>query len=363
MIRVIKKEFCNGCGACAAVCPQNAVHMKENWEGFLYPSVRKSICTACGLCEQVCSAAERTKLPEASACFGARAKEDRFRMLGTSGGIFPLLAAQVLLRGGSVWGAAFGEDGVLRHIEIFKKADIAKISRTKYVQSDLSQVWTRIQTAAAEGRLVLFCGTPCQTEAVRAFLGSDRGRVVLVDLVCFGVPSPGIWRRYALYLERRYGGKLELFSFRDKRNHDSGHTCMAQVGGVEHVWASDRDLYCRSYFRNVNQRPSCFHCRYCTTNRNSDITLGDFWGIEEVQPGFDDGMGCSAVICHTEVGKRLWERVCPELQWFVCSEAEIANKQQPCLRKPGKAHPRRWLYMLLWRFLPISAWLKLIGRL
>lgn len=359
---MVAQGLCTGCGACAAVCPRNAIHMEEDWEGFLYPAIREADCTACGLCEQVCPVAGGTVSPRETACFGARAKEDGARLLGSSGGIFPLLAARTLQNGGSVWGAALGEDGSLCHVEIFREGDIPKISRTKYIQSDLSQVWGRIRTAAAE-RQVLFCGTPCQTEAVRAFLGKDRGGVILVDLICYGVPSPGIWRRYASYLERRYGGTLERVSFRDKRNRDNGHTYAVQAGGTEYVWPLDSDLYCRSYFSNVNVRPSCFHCRYCSTARNSDITLGDFWGIEGIRPGFDDGMGCSAVICHTAEGKRLWEQIRSDLQWFSCGEAEIANERQPRLREPVRAHPRRRLYLRLLRFLPFPIWLRLFRRM
>ena len=113
----------------------------------------------------------------------------------------------------------------------------------------------------------------------------------------------------------------------------------------------------------MNLRPSCFRCRYCTPDRSSDLTLGDFWGIETVRPGFDDGMGCSAVLCRTEAGEALWRRVRQETEWFACGVEEIANDSQPRLREPTAERPGRGAYMALWRLLPFSLWLRLFRRL
>lgn len=359
MIEIVEKRYCTGCGVCAAVCPRGAVQMETDAEGFWYPKVRRALCTDCGACKRVCPLTQEPARPSERVCFGAGAAAAEVRRLGSSGGIFPLLAARVLQDGGSVWGAALLEDGAVQHMEIRDEADIGRISRTKYVQSDMGPVWEQIRRPAERGRPVLFCGTPCQTDAVRSFLGPDRGGVILVDLICYGVPSPEVWRQYTAYLSQQYGGPFRSFSFRDKRNGDNGHLCAARLGEREYTWPLARDLYCRSVFLNINLRPSCFRCRYCTTARSSDITLGDFWGIEKVRPGFDDGMGCSVVICHTEAGRRLWERIRPEVRWFPCTEQEAANEMQPRLREPARPHPRRGLYMGLRHVMPFSRWIKL----
>ncbi len=359
------RRLCTGCGACAAVCPQGAVRMKEDKDGFLYPEVLTDICTQCGLCHRMCPLEKEQSGKDNSVglSFAAKAKRKQVRLLGSSGGMFPLLARQVLKSGGSVWGAALLEDGRVQHREIHTEAEIPAISGTKYVQSDLQEVWGQIRLSLKEGRRVLFCGTPCQADALRTFLGEERGNLILVDLICYGSPSPGIWRRYVSYLERRYGGVFRSFSFRDKRKGDGGHTCAARLGEQEYTWPLDSDLYCRAYFSGINLRPACFHCQYCTAARSSDITLGDFWGIEKVRPGFDDGWGCSAVICHTEAGMELFKQVRDETEWFPCGVEDAANDHQPRLKEPTQAHPGREFYLFLRRMMPFSLWLRLFRHL
>lgn len=359
---MVEKEHCTGCGACKAVCPQGAIVMHRDWEGFLYPRIKRALCTHCGLCTKVCPITKEMRPLDESVCFGAKAKDERVRDLGSSGGVFPLLAASVLRSGGTVWGAELAEDGVVRHIEIHTEEDISRISRAKYVQSDLSRVWDRIKPLLQEGNPVLFCGTPCQTDALRVYLGKDWSNLFLVDIICYGVPSPVIWKNYVKYLESRLGGEFHDFRFRDKRNRDNGHTCMISVGEQEYTYSLDDDLYCWLFFRNINIRPACFRCRYCTTARNSDITLGDFWGIELINPNFDDGYGSSVVICHTSAGQKLWSQIQNETQWFVCDRQMVVNDRQPRLREPAKAHAKRQIYLFLRRLMPFPLWLWLIRR-
>lgn len=280
--------------------------------------------------------------------------------MGSSGGLFPLLASQILAQGGAVFGAALLEDGSVRHICVRRREELPRITRTKYVQSDLSQVWGQLRPRLEEGP-VLFCGTPCQTDGVRAFLGEDRAGIVLVDLICYGVPSPGVWERYVRYLERRYRGVFRGFSFRDKRA-EYGRACSLRVGERELVWPLSKDLFCRTYFKNVNLRPSCFRCGYAAAERTSDLTLGDFWGVEGVRPGFDDRRGCSVVLCHTRAGTELWEQVRDQTRWFACREEDAANESQPRLRTPTRPSPRRGLWMGLYGRIPFPLWLRLAVR-
>ena len=357
---MVGKELCTGCGACGAVCSEKAVVMRPDREGFLYPELDPARCTGCGACGVVCPASRRERRGGERSCFGARAQSEELRGLGSSGGLFPLLASQILAQGGAVFGAALLEDGSVRHICVRRREELPRITRTKYVQSDLSQVWGQLRPRLEEGP-VLFCGTPCQTDGVRAFLGEDRAGTVLVDLICYGVPSPGVWERYVRYLERRYRGVFRGFSFRDKRA-EYGRACSLRVGERELVWPLSKDLFCRTYFKNVNLRPSCFRCGYAAAERTSDLTLGDFWGVEGVRPGFDDRRGCSVVLCHTRAGTELWEQVRDQTRWFACREEDAANESQPRLRTPTRPSSRRGLWMGLYGRIPFPLWLRLAVR-
>jgi coenzyme F420-reducing hydrogenase beta subunit len=358
--KMTPKSLCTGCGACAAACKEKAITMKRDGEGFAYPAITPALCTHCGLCDKICPIQKGPASAGENVFFGARAREEGARLCGSSGGIFPLLAARVLQSGGVVFGAALSENGRVQHKSIRRIEELPQITRTKYVQSDLSAVFSELLDLLPAERPVLFCGTPCQCAALRALFGKVEG-LLLVSLICFGVPSPGIWERYVRFMEKQYGGPFHSFSFRDKRNRDNGHTAALQIGGREYCCPLSKDPFCSSFFRRINLRPCCSHCRYCTVDRESDITLGDFWGIEQLKPDWEDGLGCSAIICHTPEGMRLWESIRERTEWFSCEEKDLANPRQPRLRQPTALSPLRPLYMRLYRLLPFSCWIRLFG--
>lgn len=351
-----EKKLCTGCGTCEAACPQNAITLIPDKEGFLYPSIDESLCNQCALCSQKCPILKPTSGDNDHSCFGARAKEADTRLLGSSGGIFPLLARHVLHNGGIVFGASLLENGTVAHISISHPKELTQITKTKYVQSSLSGIWKNIQTLLDDGHTVLVCGTPCQTEGLRSYLSKEYDNLFLIDLICYGVTSPGIWHSYIQFLEKEHGRKLKNFFFRDKSNCDNGHTIKLQFQDLELSYSIYKDPFLRSYFKNINIRPSCYHCRYCKITRNSDMTLGDFWGIEQVNPAFDDGMGNSLLICHTPKGKFLFDSIKKDTEWFPCTEADIL---QPRLQTPTKRPLLRQVYMQLYHWLPFSLWIRL----
>lgn len=352
----MKKENCCGCQACADVCPVNAIHMYADEEGFWYPKTERTICINCGLCEKVCPMENEGRKNEEELYLGIQAKDDAIRYASSSGGMFPLLAHAVLKKHGVVYGAGYDGNMEVLHKRAEDMEQLEAIKRTKYVQSNLSGIYREIQEELEKDRWVLFCGTPCQAQALRLFLNGKDAKLLLADLVCYGVGSPGIWKDYTAYLECRYKGKLQSFSFRDKRNRDHGRTCSFAVEGKEVVNALLRDVYCRMYFENYSIRPSCYHCGFCRIQRSSDFTIGDFWGVERVRADFDDGMGTSLAIAHTEKAKRFWEEIKKDARWFSCKKEDIL---QPRLMEPVKAARHRKLFMALYRSLPFSVFIKL----
>ncbi len=330
-----KKEICCGCSACAEICPEGAIHMVQDGEGFYYPKINKAVCTECGKCRRVCPLKDRGSREKEydNLYFGAQASDDKIRYSSSSGGVFSILAHYVIESQGIVYGAGFDGSMNVIHQEAEDERRLEKIKRTKYVQSDTRGIYGSIEKNLKENRWVLFCGTPCQAQALRLFLSRDYERLIIVDLVCYGVPSPGIWKAYVKYLEKKHGGKMTDFSFRDKRNADNGHMRSYKIDGREYVDSIYEDIYCRMYFKNYSLRPSCYSCKFCTVDRESDFTIGDFWGIEKVKPEVDDGMGTSLVIVHSEQAEKIWNKITNEMDWFTCEEKDVL---QPRLLEPAR---------------------------
>lgn len=351
MVLYEKKEACCGCSACADVCPVGAVRMAMDGEGFRYPQVDREKCINCGQCLRVCPIKSEKAGKGENLYFGVQAMDETLRGASSSGGMFPVLAEYVFQRQGVVYGAAFNEDMEVVHREAWNPKELEALKKTKYVQSNTEGVYHRVLEHLKEDRWVLFCGTPCQAHALRLFLKQPYPKLIIADLICYGAPSPGVWASYVKYLERKSGGKMTQFYFRDKRNKDNGHTCAYVAGGREQAYSMYGDAYCRMYFANYIIRPSCHVCKYCTVDRDSDFTIGDFWGIEKVRPEMEDGMGTSVVILHTKAAQEIWEQVKEELRWFACKEKDVL---QPRLKSPTPAAKGRKLFMGFYRAVMFS---------
>lgn len=197
-----KKEDCCGCGACADACPRDAIRMVQDREGFRYPRVQAAKCVSCGRCRQVCPLPRPAPAEREHRYFGAQAREDAVRFASSSGGVFPLLARYVLDRQGVVYGAAYDSRMDVVHRAARNLEELEGLKRTKYVQSRLDGVYRQAEECLKAGQWVLFCGTPCQVQGLRQFLGRPYPTLLAVDLICYGVPSPGVWRRYVDGLQR-----------------------------------------------------------------------------------------------------------------------------------------------------------------
>ncbi len=352
-----KKEECCGCGACADVCPAHAIRMDRDKEGFDYPCADGSACVHCGRCEEVCPLKNHFSGKCSNQYAGARAKDEKVRYSSSSGGVFAVLAQYVFERGGVVYGAGYNGRMEVVHRETNNLKELKMLKRTKYVQSNMQNVYRSIKKHLEGNRWVLFVGTPCQVRALKLFLGREYDRLIAADLVCYGVPSPGVWKDYVRYLEKKHHGKMTDFSFRDKRAHDHGHSYAYVINGTEYAGSLYRDKFCIMYFRNYILRPSCHSCKFCTAERDGDLTMGDFWGIENIRPDMDDGMGMSMLILHTDKARQIWEQVQDEMDWFGCRKEDL---MQPRLIGPVSKARARKLYMMLYKILPFSLFIRMI---
>lgn len=349
--------------ACADVCPKDAISARTDREGFWYPEINRELCVGCGRCKTVCPLGDNGAVSAPARYIAAQAKDPALREASTSGAVFPVLAQAVLEQGGAVYGAGFDDSMRVAHQRASSRGELSGLLRTKYVQSETTGIFRRVEQDLREGRQVLFVGTPCQTEALRRFLGGGQPNLVLVDLVCYGVPSPGVWADYTAYLEKKYHGKLTKFQFRDKRARNNGHTVSWQVGEREYVEENyGADPFLALYFANCIIRPSCHKCPFTTEERGSDITIGDFWGIEKTAPEMDDGMGTSLVMLRTGQGAALWQRVSDQFDQMECRREDAL---QPRLVSPTPQSSKRGLFLSMHRGLLFRAlrWRKALGRI
>lgn len=353
-----EKSHCCGCMACADICPKQAVTIQPDGEGFSYPTVQENLCINCNLCTAVCPMPQRGPKGQSLQYFAAQAKDPTLRDISTSGAVFPILAEYVLEAGGVVYGAAFDGSMRLVHQRVNHRNELCRLMRSKYIQSDTVGVFRSVKADLCSGKQVLFIGTPCQAEALRRFLGRKYPNLLLVDLICYGVPSPGVWKKYVEYLEKKHGGRLTEFYFRDKRFCNDGHTISYKINDKEHLEEYSQNPYTSMYFSDCILRPSCHNCRFTTLERSSDMTIGDFWGIGKKAPQMDDGMGTSLIILHSDRGREVWEKIQDKFCSMACSEGEIL---QPRLVSPTQSSRRRRLFWALYHKLPFTVVIKLFA--
>lgn len=304
---MIEKKYCTGCSACVEVCPVQAVTMQSDSEGFGYPSIASDLCIACGRCEAVCpvtNSLHRENYLETAAIVWA--KNAALREQSSSGGAFSLLAKQVLSQGGLVFGCAMSEDCYYaQHVCVDTEDGLKLLRGSKYVQSSMGQTLREAKTALDYGKTVMFSGTPCQIAALRAFLGKrDDENLLTVDVICHGVPSPLVWKKYVKELEAEQAKRVRSVRFRDKEN---GWKCYSLVcefdDGSRYSKKVTEDPYLRGFVSNLYLRPSCYLCSFKGNNYASDITLADFWSEKECNPGPADDRGISLAIAHSQKGE------------------------------------------------------------
>lgn len=312
----IAKEQCVGCGACEQACPKNCITMEADSEGFLYPNIDKDKCIDCHICEQSCPVinSKQDKAECEPKAFAAYCKDEAIREASSSGGIFTLLSEAILRQGGVVFGAAFDDDGLVCHIAVDKPEDLHKLRGSKYLQSRTENTYSEAKAVLESGRPVLYSGTPCQIEGLRAFLKKEYDNLYTQDLICHGCPSPKLWKKYLTYRENCAGAPAQRMFFRHKKNGWKTYSLSLSFDNdKEYVQVLSKDLYMQMFLQNICLRPSCYQCSFKKLNRVSDITLADFWSCDKYVPEMDDNKGCSAVVVYSEKGERLIKQIQPQI--------------------------------------------------
>lgn len=328
MIKLSDKSQCCGCTACASICPKNAIVMVPDGMGFKYPKVDVLKCTECGLCENVCSFNENydksLNLSE-PVIFAARHKDIHEVETSRSGAAFIAISDYVLDNGGIVYGVGYKDHFRVAHKRAITKEERNEFKGSKYVQSDLEGIFAQIRKDLKNGNTVLFSGTPCQTAGLNSFIGKKlRENLILVDIVCHGVPSPYIWKDYIEYIENKYKSKITKVDFRDKtRIGWAGHIESFVMSNGEKI---ESNIYADLFCNNIMLRQSCGVCHYTNIKRPSDFTIADYWGWEKVSDDFNsDDKGCSLLFINSSKGQSLFQNFAYKLNL-------IRSNQEKCLQ-------------------------------
>jgi len=339
MIEIKDKKECFGCHACASVCTRHCITMQSDEEGFLYPVVDKDTCTDCGLCEKVCPVINQSEPRKPLKVYAAKNKNEEIRRQSSSGGIFTLLAENVINEGGVVFGARFNENWDVIHSWTDTIEGIAAFRGSKYVQSTIGDTYREAREFLKQGRKVLFSGTPCQIAGLKKYLRKDYDNLLTVDVVCHGVPSPLVWRTYLdetreQLRAKRGVGKISVsssidefpvitgISFRDKTNgwknfgfrlryaasEAAENTVSAPLYKEEKeiIQPFTRNVFMQGFLANLYLRPSCYACAARSGKSCSDISIADFWGVQNYYPDFDDDRGVGLILINSKKGEFLY---------------------------------------------------------
>lgn len=334
------KEDCCGCSACASICSHQAIKMEPDGLGFLYPKINNALCVDCGLCEKVCSFKsdyDHSANYEIPLAYAVRHKDMKEIETSRSGAAFIALSDKIINNGGVVYGAGYEGHFRVVHKRATSKEERNEFKGSKYVQSDINNVFSQVRADLREGLQVVFSGTPCQTSGLLSYVDKKlRKNLFLVDLVCHGVPAPYIWRDYLNFMEEKAGEEVIAVNFRDKsRLGWSAHKeSFAFRRGITYSYT-----YTYTFYEHIMFRKSCGKCKFANLNRPSDVTLADFWGWQKVVPEFNaDNKGISLVLVNTPKGKEWFDSVENEVKR---KEVKIEGVMQPNLIHPTEIHKRR----------------------
>lgn len=341
----IIQNHCFGCRSCEQVCPKRCINIKPSQEGFLYAYVQGDQCVHCGLCLKACPAQQTSShrnKPQKVYAFRNRNTEEI--MHSASGGAADVAAKVVLQQKGIVYGAAYDDRFVVKHIEVTDELGKERLQSSKYVQSDTNDCYSRAKAALSGGRKVLFTGTPCQVAGLYAFLGEDHLKLFTLDLICHGVPSPLFFKKYLDHQRQVMNGDILYYDFRSKEKRGWGTQYFIQTEAKTKTQALTLDRYGKHFMNGDCFRESCYQCPYSNIERVGDLTVGDFWGIVKSHPTFSSSRGVSSVFINTEKGQRLFEEMRDYAEVELATMAEGLVKQGNLIKPTERPQHRDDFY-------------------
>lgn len=342
-----QKNKCTSCMSCYCACPENAIEIVTDESGFYYPEINESKCVHCGLCTQICPIMNNAVLKsEVKKVYAANNKDIEIRLRSSSGGMFTIFANLILSKGGYVAGVILDENLIAKHIISNKHEDIVKMQGSKYVQSYIGDTYKTIKGYLDNDKYVLFTGTPCQAAGLKAFLGKEYEQLLTIDLICTCVNPPYILKEVAQnMINDNMPYKITDVKFRDKITGWGGKSGGEFAFSVS--WEDENknahkyyeqlffnDFY-NGFLNHLWMKNSCENCIYSSPERPSDITLGDFWGIDFYDKSLNDNKGLSFTLINTKKGLEYFEKIQNNLKISKEIDYNWAINSQPAINGSG----------------------------
>lgn len=300
-------EYCTGCRTCEQICAKGAISMIADKEGFLVATVDADECVDCGLCLKRCPQNTQVDTFCPQRVLAVRLRDDEVLFRSASGGAFAGIAKAWIEGGGVVVGVVYDKDWNAHHICATSIEELTLIQSSKYVQADTSRTFSEVKKLLTEGKWVLYSGTGCQIGGLKAYLKKDYDNLLTMDLICHGVSSPLLFRKYIEWLGEKCGSPIKEYDFRDKRG--GWGLGYKYKNKYKYKYAScSIDPYYSRFLDGATYKEACYHCLYCKPERVGDITIGDYWGIEKEHPSFFNTKGVSCVLVNTDKGAEMWNR-------------------------------------------------------
>lgn len=355
-LKTLNKNECCGCRACAEICVKKCIEMKEDAEGFVFPTVHTENCVHCGLCERVCPVYfDGFSEFEDEAAWAGIHKSSEVVFNSSSGGAFSAIYTLALEQGFRVYGVAFDEALKVKHLSAVTAEECNAFRKSKYVLSDTNGCFSKVSQGLQDGEKIFFAGAPCQCAALIRFLqfkNIDTENLLVADIICHGAPSQKVFDSYREEIEKTGKvGNLLRYTFRNKEKvngkTNSRSAKLEFSGGEKRTVDATTDSFLRGYYARLFYRSACGHCRFAKPERVSDITLGDAWGITSIFSEWDPLQGVSLILANTPKGEYWVQGIKPhmELRPVTMDWAVSANEQ---LRCPTKVHPNRAVFFKLW---------------